>query len=312
MNEIRVGVDIGGTHIKYAFIKENEIIYKNKLDTPKKDIIEFIFEQINISLEKENINYDDVLSISLTIPGIIFKTGNATSVNLGWDNYPALQEAKEIFKNKKIAILNDAKAAVYGEYVHGLKMKKPNVLMYTIGTGIGSGTIINKQLYLGNNTGMVGEVHGGSFQNKKDCKCGQGGCVEAVSGAQNIERILNERKNELRLKDSELLKKEKVSIKDLKNEILSDNQQIYDIFYENLLPLTDHMATMIHMFDFDVIVIGGGVSKLGDYILKIIEKQIKSKILKPYWEALDLRLAKLQNDAGIIGVVEYLKNNLEG
>ncbi len=281
------------------------------MDTPKKDIIEFIFKQINISLEKENINYDDILSVSLTIPGIIFKTGNATSINLGWENYPVLQEAKKIFKNKKIAILNDAKAAVYGEYVHGLKMEKPNVLMYTIGTGIGSGTIINKKLYLGNNTVIVGEVHGGGFQNIRDCKCGLGGCVEAVSGAQNIERILNERKNDLMLKDKELLKKDKISIKDLRKEILSGNQQIYNIFYESFLPLTDHMAVMIHMFDFDVIVIGGGVSKLGDYILKIIEKQIKNKILKPYCDLLDLRLAKLQNDAGIIGVVEYSKNNLE-
>ncbi|QEH61472.1 glucokinase [Spiroplasma chinense] len=305
-------VDLGGTTAKCAIIKDEIIEERFIVETQIGQVLENIKSVFDEKIVKYNIEDKDLEFVAITICGLIdYENGiSIWTGNLEWSNFEVVKFLKELFHNENVFILNDSKAATYGEYVKGLNKEKPNMLLYTLGTGIGGGVILNSELYFGGNTKLASEPgHSGGFQNKYQCNCGLIGCIEGLSSATGIEKEIN--KNHEYYENKLGLNKDKYTIKDIAELFYNGDKKTVELFEECFLPLVKHMAVSIHLMDFDMVVIGGGPSAMGDHLLNLLKKQLKNYLMPPFYEKLDLRIAKLRNDAGLWGVYHFAKLKLD-
>ncbi|ATX70429.1 ROK family protein [Spiroplasma clarkii] len=312
MEKYYLAVDLGGTSAKCAVIHQEQIIKRFTVPTKIGEVIENIHQTVTKEIVDLQITTADFQFIGFTICGLIdYEKGiSLWSGNLQWENYEVVKEIKRIFQNPHVFILNDSKAATYGEYVGGINQEKPNVLFYTIGTGIGGGVILNHQLYFGNHTKLASEPgHGGGFQNLYQCNCGLQGCVEGLSSATGIEKQINKNRDYFCKKLN--LDKSKLTIKDIAPLFYAKDKVTMDLFKIALAPLANHIAVSLHLLDFDIVIIGGGPCALGDDLLVLLKELLKQSLLPAFYEKLDLRIAKLENDAGIWGIYHFAKNLLK-
>ena len=295
-------VERGGTTSKYAIVNNNGKIIK-KYDPIKSQLghdLKWLFDYIKTIKE-------DYAKISICVPGFYNPVKKMIIVagNLQYYNFKILEECQK-YTNKKIIILNDANAAGLGEYWK-LAIKNPeikNVLLYTIGTGVGGAVILNGKLHEGSN-GYAGEFgHGGNFQNDVSCTCGINNCLEPKSSAfaiiklinhyaqSNLSTILNQRLTQ---------KKQALEFVDVIDLIQNNDYTIINLIKESLKPLIEHISIMIYAFNPDVIIIGGGFSSFGIHTETLIKNEL-SKIVAPFLlENLEVKNAENGNDAAFLG-----------
>ncbi|WP_342258828.1 ROK family protein [Spiroplasma endosymbiont of Dioctria linearis] len=307
-----LAIDLGGTTAKCALIYNEKIIDRIIIKTKKNEILENIYINILPLLEKNKLEQSDLIFIGITICGLIdYQKGiSIWAGNLQWNNYKVIDKLRELFKIENIYILNDSKSATYGEYVKGINKEKSSMLLYTIGTGLGGGVILNHELYFGNNTRLASEPgHSGGFQNKYQCNCNLLGCIEGLSSATGIERELNN--NYAYFSKRLNTQKDWIEIKDIYNLFQINDKKTINILKSSLTPLAKHIAVSLHLMDFEIIVIGGGPSALGKNLITIIKDILKDYLLPSFYKKLDLRIAKLGNDAGIWGRYYWSKEKFK-
>ncbi|AHF57243.1 ROK family protein [Spiroplasma eriocheiris] len=231
--------------------------------------------------------------------------------NLGWKNFNIRSEAAAIF-NKEIYIINDANAAALGEYWCGDHGDKATLALYTLGTGIGGGLILNGNLWTGT-TGYAGEFgHGGHFQDKYPCTCGLRHCIEPVSSATGLTKLLNEQANQnpesslgkLKAKLGHHLKL--LNIKELFDQ--KDPLTITTIT-EGLIPLANHIAIMLYILNPQAIILAGGVTNLGGNLAEIINELVKERVGDFVLPTFKIEISKLQAKAGMYGTAYYAFKN---
>ncbi|WP_339022536.1 ROK family protein [Spiroplasma endosymbiont of Crioceris asparagi] len=314
MSKYVLSVDLGATTAKCCVFKNNEILKEFVVESGQKpNIVKRIFEKFN---ELNNfLKINKLEYICFAVCGVVDnKTGNVLlSVNLGWENYPLKKEIKTIFNVDNVFVLNDAKAAIYGEWSKSLNKEPTSMLMYTIGTGIGGAVIFDKKLVFGDNAFLASEPgHGGGFQNTNECSCKLSGCIEPISSATGIERILNEK---AKTSHGELNKiycslNRTIKIIDIKDLFKKDDQETIEIFKYCLEPLAKQIAILTHVFDFSCIVVGGGPSQLGIKLVTIIKEHLKKYLLPDFFKKINLRISNIGNLAGAIGAFEFGKDNI--
>ncbi len=286
-----LAIDLGGTTAKVALLQEEQIVKRWVIPTDIKNIFKNIKENLC------GLNLDEVDSIGLSMPGFInHETGKVVlSGNLQLQDFDTKAEFKKIF-NKEVYVLNDANAATMGEYWVGAGKGFKSIILYTIGTGIGGGLVINNKLVYGAD-GFAGEFgHAGNMQNKINCSCGLDNCVEPVSSATGIEKILSDHY------------RKKVSLKEMNSAIIAREPEVTKLVQEALLPLSNHIAIMETAINPDAIIIGGGPSVLGQPLIDILSDNI-SKVQLPFLnKTRKLLIAKTKNDAGIYGAALWAKN----
>ena len=196
------GVDLGGTEIKFGFFKlgkelGKELIEKWSVKTDKSSKGENVLNQIAKETEKKakekQINKNSILGIGLCVPGPVDKYGLVRGcVNIGWGYKKAAEELQNI-TGVKCAVLNDADAAGLGEAVYGSGKKYKNIVMATIGTGVGGAVIYNGNVVSGSrgNAGEIGHFKVNINETEK-CTCGKCGCLEYYASAVGILRFANE------------------------------------------------------------------------------------------------------------------------
>ncbi|AHB36636.1 ROK family protein [Spiroplasma apis] len=307
-------IDIGATSAKCALFEDNKTLFRFFVDTTNnKDIVKRIHEKFNKKCEESNIKADDLSFIGIACAGLVDSTNGIVVLasNLGWKDYPLLETTKKLFKSNKVFILNDAKAATYGEWKLGLKGKKSSMALYCIGTGIGGGAIFDNKLVMGDSSGLPSEPgHGGGYQNTIKCACGLEGCIDPISSATWIEKQLNLVGSKSTGKLGELYKlNNNLHIIDIVDLFKEKDKEVISIFEEAVEPLAKSMSTLIHFLDFETFVIAGGPSNLGQPLLDIIKNQLKRFTLPNFLNKLDLRTASLTNWSGTYGVYEYGKDN---
>lgn len=313
-----IGVDIGGTNISVGLVSVNgNILFQKNCptlplrgwDIVKEDIINLIKAVINQRPDGEKI-----LGIGVGVPGVSDKkTGNVAScVNLGWEDVP-LGKALEKEFNKPVYIDNDASVAALAEFENGALKGTKNSVLITLGTGIGGGFIINGKLYSGtNNIGSeIGHmVIGENFYN---CNCGKNGCFETFSSATALikytRKLMKETKESTMIRDyiGDNLDK-------LEAKIIFDCAKAGDkLALSSVNRLTDYLiigiTNLINILDPEIIALGGGVSKAGDYLLEIINSKISNKILYKDLDYSKIVIAEHGNDAGIIGSAMLCKHS---
>lgn len=287
--DTRIGIDIGGMSAKVGVIENNEIIERVNVEITKEMTADNIADEL-ISVCRELILHYRAGSIGIGVPGII-KDGKISTANLPFENYPL----GEIISNAlKIPVKmdNDANCAALGEQIAGAGKGAENLILITLGTGVGAGIIIEGKIYSGR--GAAGEVgHMRIDRDGKPCGCGRKGCWEKYASV------------------SSLIEQTKEAVKENPNSILAERakdgidgrtvftamdkgsktaKEVYDRYIDYLAM---GLENLINIFDPELILIAGGISKENERLLNPLKEK-----LKPY---ASIEIAKLKNDAGIIG-----------
>lgn len=303
-----VGVDLGGTTIKFGIVSEKgKIVAKNCLDTladqgPEK-VIKQIKKGIKELLKESKYNIEGV---GIGSPGmVILKKGTVENPpNLpGWGKIP-LGSRLEKDLSIPVFVENDANAAAVGEMIFGAGKKLDNFIMITLGTGVGGGLIINKKVYRGE-TGAAGEIgHMSINRDGKQCNCGNRGCIEAYAGINYLSAIVEEQLEDH--KDSLIYKWNREEDKKLEPKLIHDAAEAGDpfaleIIHELALNLGAGMSSIINLLDIGTVIMGGGVAGFGDRLFADIRESLSQRVLKSIAPRVKVKEAKLKNEAGILG-----------
>lgn len=304
-----VGVDIGGTGVQAGIVDENgKILFKKECETKIQNGFESVMDDINDlvrSLILENkLKMEDIKSIGFGVPSFINKKGLVTCVNLNWHEVNFIEAIKNRFPEVDVYAENDATVATIAEYKFGSMKDKDICVMYTLGTGVGGGIIINGKAITGAN-GMASEMgHTIIGENYYDCNCGTNGCLETFCSATAIinyaKKLINEG-NESIILDFSNNNVENITAKDVFDAYRKNDEVAIKTINRFKNYLAKAFGSMINTLDPDVICIGGGVSKSSDIILDGMKDLVRGNILYKNEEFCEIVCATLGADAGIIG-----------
>ena len=295
MNKCIFGIDVGGTQIKIGKFVNDELVLKFAIDTDTSDEGKNIISDIG-KVIRDNLGDCELLGIGVGIPGPVHKGIVLGAQNIGWEIVDAKSLLEEEFPGTTIELMNDANAAVLGEYYCGSAKGYPNIVMLTLGTGVGGGIIINEKVYEGAN-GSSGEL--GHLQMEKGgrpCSCGLHGCLEqyvSATGVLKTAHIFREGKDTL-------LNKENLTCKEVFDFAKAGDKVAMDVVEDMTEKLAIGCADICNTLNPDLLLIGGGVSRAGDFMLD----KVKEKFLDYSFYSIrntEFKIASLGNDAGIYG-----------
>lgn len=294
---MKIGVDLGGSHIGFGVIENDTIIEKFEKDFTNEDkahIIEVI-ENYIIEKVKELEEKYDIESIGIAVPGSVKNGTISKMVNLGISNYNIKQRLEESL-NIKVNVRNDAKCACIAEFNDMVKkdasLSSANIVFLSIGTGIGGGVIYNGKLLEGHKFDGYEIGHMVIKESGLPCKCGKYGCFERYGSILEYKNKVKQRLNIPQEVHGNTLR-----------EILDNHkQEILDINNQYISDLSLGISNLINIFEPDIVVLGGGFAHFS-YMFKdkIIYSLINSSLLFNRRDSFDLRVAELGNDAGMIG-----------
>lgn len=310
MRNYGFGIDIGGTTIKMGLFKvDGSLIEKWEVDTRREEngkyILIDIAKEINDKLEEKGIQKNDVVGVGLGVPGPVGSDGTVLKcVNLGWGIFNVEETLSELI-DLPVKAGNDANVAALGEMWQGGGKGYKNVVMVTLGTGVGGGIIIDGNIISGTN-GAGGEIgHIKVVKNETEtCGCEKTGCLEQYASATGIvkeaKKLLNSKERPSLLRNySEITAK-------LIFDAAKEGDELANILVEDLgEKLGGTLASVSCVCDPEVFVIGGGVSKAGMILINVIRKHFIEKAFHAC-EGTKFELAKLGNDAGIYGGVKLV------
>ena len=302
-----IGVDLGGTNIKAGLVDENgKIIFKTSVPTETnlgyKHVINQIKKATSIVLS-ENSN---VTGIGIGAPGIVSVEKGTVKSPPNIPGWKKVNLAKILFDEfgRKVFVENDANAAAIGESIFGVGKSIDTFIMVTLGTGVGGGIIYNGKLFRGE-TGGAGEIGHLTINYKgRKCNCGSWGCIETYVGNQKItEKVRREIK---KYPDSKVHKLAGENLSTLSPKTLYEAAKEGDDYAlkaisEVAVMLGAAFASAVNLLDISTIVLGGGVSGFGNYLLVPLKATLKERVLAPNRPRVKVRLSKLKNDAGIKG-----------
>ena len=305
-----IGVDLGGTGIKAGVVNEKgEILSKGSTPTmaerPYQAVIADIATLCKTVAADANITVEDIEAIGVGVPGICDpKTGIIPKcTNLGWFDVPFVSELQSHIA-KPVIVDNDAPVAGFAEYIAGVSAGTHSSVFVTLGTGVGGGIIMNGRPYSGAH-GVGSEIgHMNIAMGGEECTCGNKGCFERYASATSI--IRDAKRAVAENPDSVIMQKcggdvEKINAKiviDAAKEGDAVGKQVFDGYVNGL---AHGLVNLINVIDPEVIVLGGGVSMAGEFLLNAVREAMKPLIFFKSMPYADVKLATLGADAGIIG-----------
>ena len=311
-----IGIDLGGTNIATGVVNEKfEIISKAQTKTlssrPDSEIAEDMAKTALEAVEKAGLTLADIDSVGIGTPGIANnKTGIIEySNNLGFVNTPMRDYIKK-YIDKPVYIENDANTAAFGEYLAGAAKGVQNAVCITLGTGVGSGIIIDGKIYSGSNNGGAEIGHTVIDIGGPPCTCGRTGCFEVFCSATGLIRMAREAMETEREdsgKNSLLwaISKErdgKISARNIYDAMREKDKLAAGVVSKYEYCLAIGIANVINVFQPDILCIGGGICNEGDNLLLPLRERVKKEVYTKNSEKnTEIVIAKLGNDAGLIG-----------
>lgn len=305
-----IGIDLGGTNIKVGVVDgDYNIVGKSNIKTnlprPSEEIAESIVEGVKFACADAGISVSDVNSIGIGTPGVANRNTGVVlySCNLGFNNF-GLGEILSQKLGTQVFVENDANAAAFGEVVNGAGKGYNNVVVVTLGTGVGGGIIIDGKIYTGFNF-CGGELgHTVIEYNGRQCGCGRKGCFEAYSSATALINMTKEAMEANR--DSKMWELagslEQVDGKTAFDGMRAGDKAAIDVVNMYINYLGCGLVNIVNTFQPEILLIGGGICKEGENLTNPLNEYIKreSYCIDPQ-RSTKLGIAKLGNDAGIIG-----------
>ena len=299
------GVDIGGTTVKIGLFSDaGELLEKweitTRTDEGGKYILGDIADAVNGKLVEKGISTDDVLGIGMGVPGPVKEDGTVLRcVNLGWGVFNCAEELEKL-TGFPVKAGNDANMAAMGEAWMGGGKGYDNVVMVTLGTGVGGGIILGGRMLYGTN-GAGGEIGHMTVNDAETdvCGCGRKGCLEQYTSATGIVRLANQTLNNTN-RPSSLRSVQYVSAKEIFDAAKNGDDLAMELVEKHGRVLGKALATIACVVDPDIFVIGGGVSKAGSIITETTERYFKEFAFHAC-KTTKFALATLGNDAGMYG-----------
>lgn len=316
MKKYAFGVDIGGTTIKMGFFStRGDLLDTWEIPTRTESggsyILSDINDAINKKLEEKQISKLDVEGIGIGVPGPVGPDGTVFKcVNLGWDIFN-VEHRLSTLTNLRAKAGNDANVAALGEMWQGGGKGYQDIIMVTLGTGVGGGVILGGKILAGIN-GAAGEIgHIPMFDDEPDtCGCGKHGCLEQYTSANGVVRITKRYLNEHPEEDSSLRAMSSFTSKEIFDEAKKGDAVALHMAEEVGTLLGKALATIACVVNPEAFVIGGGMAKAGDILLNSIRRHYKTYAFHASRET-EFCLATLGNNAGIYGGVRMVLENEE-
>ena len=307
---VYIGIDVGGTGIQMGVVdQQGHIIAKDgivtRTDIPFEEQVKAMADCALSTLEKSGHTMDDLAAVGIGIPGIA-EPGTGVvpfCTNLGWVNVP-LKETFQKYINKPLFIDNDATVAGLAESVAGVSAGTHSSVFITLGTGVGAGIVLGGKVWsgfhgVGSEVGhMILELDGES------CTCGNRGCLERYTSATAIIRMAREAV--AKHPDSLIMSlcdgdPAKINAKMVFDAAREGDEQGKKVFRRFIRYLGQAIANIINFLDPEVVVLGGGVSKAGSFLLDAVREETPKYCIYKSMPISRIELAELGPDAGIIG-----------
>lgn len=304
-----LGVDVGGTSIKMGlFTTEGEILDKWEIKTHTenegKTILPDIAESVLSKIRERGIDKADIKGMGVGVPAPVTGDGIVkNTANLGWKYKEVNRELKEL-TGLRVQTGNDANLAALGEMWMGAGKGQENMIMVTLGTGVGGGAIVDGKLLVGANgaAAEIGHVCVNYHETKK-CGCGKTGCLEQYASATGIARLARMR---LAWDDApSILRGKEIDAKVVFDALKEGDALAEEIVEEFGAYLGHGLANVAIITDPALIVIGGGVSKAGDIMIPYVKKYFLEQAFFAN-KNVEFVMAALDNDAGICGAARLI------
>ena len=304
------GIDVGGTTVKCGLFRtDGTLVEKWEIPTRKENngdqILPDVAAAVNAKMEEKGISKEEVEGVGIGVPGPVNSKGEVSrAVNLFWGYKNVVGEMEEL-TGLHAEAGNDANVAALGEAWKGAAEGSKNVIMVTLGTGVGGGIIIDSKIIAGHH-GAGGEIGHACVNHDevRPCNCGNHGCLEQYASATGIVRVANDILEESQ-EDSKMRHVEKLSAKN----VLDFYKEGDALAVKTMEKVGDILGSTLAMFacvtDPEAIVIGGGVSKAGKALTDCIQKYYQ-KYAFPSCKSTPIILASLGNDAGIYGAARMV------
>ncbi len=306
-----MGVDVGGTTVKIGLFEGEGSLIDNWEIVTRKDeggslILGDIAQSLKEKWEEKSIAKEDIIGIGLGIPGPITEDGTVLKcANLGWGVFNVAEEVSKLTGIKNVKVGNDANVAALGEMWKGGGKGYKDIIMITLGTGVGGGVILNGKILTGSKgaAGEIGHITV-NYEEEDTCGCGKKGCLEQFASATGIvkeaKRLLITSDMPSKLRDLQYLSAKAIF------DCAKEGDQLANDLVEELgryLGLAcSHIAAVV---DPQAFVIGGGVSKAGEMLTTLIKKYYEQNVMFALKNK-EFRLAELGNDAGIYGCAKMV------
>lgn len=310
MKKYGFGVDVGGTTIKMGFFETSgALLDKWEIKTNKENngesILSDIAKAVDNKLAQEGISKSEVQGIGIGVPGPVRSDGVVNvCVNLGWGVIDVATELGNL-TGLPIKVGNDANVAALGEMWQGGAKGCKDVIVVTLGTGVGGGIIVDGKIVAGHD-GAGGEIGHITVNNDEiePCNCGQYGCLEQYTSATGIVRMAK-RKLAKSSEETTLRNFKELTAKDIFDEAKAGDAIAGELVDEVGSILGSALSNMACVVNPEIIVIGGGVSKAGSILIDTIQKHF---VETSFHACRNTRfaLASLGNDAGIYGCMRMI------
>lgn len=310
---IYLGIDIGGTAVKFGLVDEDGNMvskvseYPVRFDNYETPIIETVVKSARLFMEANSKSFTEIAGIGVSATGGInsklgIVEGSAGHIK-NWEG-TNIKERLESEFGVKTEALNDANAAALGEMWKGAARGKDNVVVMTIGTGVGGGIIVDSKILLGTK-GFAGEIgHIPVNVDGEDCSCGNKGCIEHYGSTSALVRNVKEAVISGEIKGIEA---GKVDGRLIFKEVDAGNDTVKKYVDEWISYISATLVGLVHIFNPEMIILGGGVSRQKELFVDKVRERVLHGVMPNFAIGLTVEAAKLGNDAGIIGAVRFIK-----
>lgn len=306
-----IGMDIGGTNTVFGIVdKQGNVICSDSVKTQAyavlEEYIDEVSKRIRALMESQSLTFDDVSGLGIGAPNGNYYRGTIEyAPNLPWKGIviPLSKMFSERLDGIKVTVTNDANAAALGEKAYGVAKDMNHFIMITLGTGVGSGVVIDGKLVYGND-GFAGELgHVIVKPGGRECGCGRKGCLEAYCSATGIAKTARERLAET---DAPSLMRQvplqDITSKDIYDAAVKGDEMAISIFKETGTILGHALADMAVFSNPEAIILFGGLAKAGDFIRKYTYEAMEEKMLNIFKGKTKLLISELKDaDAAILG-----------
>ena len=312
-DKMYLGIDIGGTAVKLGLVDEDGNMvskvseYPVRFDNYETPIIETVVKSARLFMEANNKDFTEIAGIGVSATGGInsklgLVEGSAGHIK-NWEG-TNIKERLESEFGVKTEVLNDANAAALGEMWKGAARGKENVVVMTIGTGVGGGIIVDSKILLGTK-GFAGEIgHIPVNVDGEDCSCGNKGCIEHYGSTSALVRKVKEAVISGEIKGIEA---GKVDGRLIFKEVAAGNVTVKKYVDAWINYISAALVGLVHIFNPEMIILGGGVSRQKELFVDKVREKVLTSVMPNFAMGLSVEAAELGNDAGIIGAVRFIK-----
>ncbi|MEX0661928.1 MAG: ROK family protein [Balneolaceae bacterium] len=314
--DVIAGIDLGGTYTKFGLVnKKGDLLVDDFIKTDTEQSYQDFFKNLcdRIMLLKNEVDEPVVIKgIGLGAPSANFITGDIESAsNLSWSETIPVTKLLQSYTKLPVTISNDANAAAMGEMMFGAAKGVENFISITLGTGLGSGIVVNGKLVTGV-TGHAGEMgHILAVENGRLCACGKLGCLETYVSApgilKTVDKLLSSRDT-----DSELRQMNEISPIAITEAAQKGDLVALEVFDQTGKIFGRRLADTVAILNPELIVLSGGLAKSGDLILEPTKKYMEESLVSIYRGTVEMKISEMsKKNAALLGAAAFMWQKLE-